>query len=193
MPSYAAQVDIDFPIGSGGGTNVWHFRTGVDFLPDDDINPIMGWVEDFYQAVAQVVPSGTTFSWDGQIREILTSAPAYTPAATGWSVTGTVQGSTYTAAAGQACVTWRSELASRSGRGRTFIGPLASTSVEANGTLSSNALLSLRNAASALVGQSNTNDNVGALGVFSRTDNLLRDIVGSSVTDQVAILRSRRG
>lgn len=192
MPSYRATILCRFGAGAGTGTNTWHFRTGADALPDDDLSPLLGYIQAFYTAVRTIVPTTYSWSWDGSVTEVLTDAPAYVAAGTGWTVTGSATNGSYGPAAGMACVTWRSELNTRSGRGRTFLGPLAASAVESNGTLSESALTALRNAANGLVSQSNTNDNVGAIGVFSPTQNILRDIVAASVTDQVAVLRSRR-
>jgi hypothetical protein len=193
MPTYRATVDLRFPVGSGGGTNTWHFRTDNPIGIEDEPSTIMGWVEDFYSAASGLMPTTWSAAWDGTVLEVGVSDPEFTAPRTGWSVAGTDSGSNYGAAAGMACVTWRSSVASRSGRGRTFLGPIAATQVQIDGTLSADALTELRAAAAALVSQSNTNDGVGALGVYSRTDLVIRDFVGATVTDQVAILRSRRG
>lgn len=193
MPSYRATVNLRFPVGTGGGTNTWHFRTDQPLGIEDEVDTIMGWVRSFYDGVKSLVPVSWVASWDGQFTEILTDSPGYSQPRAPWEVAGTAAGSSYGAAAGMACVTWRTELAARSGRGRTFIGPLSSTSVQTDGSLTPAALTSARAAGAALVSASNTNDGVGAVGVFSPTDNVIRDIVAATVTDQVAILRSRRG
>lgn len=192
MPTYRATVLLRFAAGGGAGTNTWHFRTDNPIGIENEPSTIMGWVRDFYTACAPFYPSSTVSSWDGSYTEVLTDAPAYSPPVTGWSVNGTNTDQGYAGAASMAVVTWRTELASRSGRGRTFVGPLAKSVIEGNGSLTTTALATLRAAGAALVGQSNTNDGVGALGVFSPTQNVFRDMVGATVTDQVAVLRSRR-
>lgn len=192
MPTYRATVLCRFSAGGGAGTNTWHFRTDNPIGIEDEPSTIMGWVEDFYTGVAGLVPSTYTWSWDGQVTEVNTLEPAFTAPRTGWSVAGTLSNAFYAGAASMACVTWRTALASRSGRGRTFLGPIAQGAIEGNGSLTPAALAAVRAAGSALVSQSNTNDGVGALGVFSPTDAVIRDMVGATVTDQVAVLRSRR-
>lgn len=193
MPTYRMTIRSRFPVGSGGGTNTWHLRTGVEPSDPIELETLPGYVLAFYTAIRPHFPTTLSWSWDGQLTEVLTDSPQFVPAEQGWTVAGSSANGSFGPSAAMACVTWRTELNTRSGRGRTFLGPLAASAIEANGTLSESALSGIRAAASGLVSQSNTNDNVGAIGVFSPTDNVIRDIVSSTVTDQVAILRSRRG
>jgi hypothetical protein len=88
-------------------------------------------------------------------------------------------------------VGWRTSGGGRRGRGRTFLGPLDSILLEANGGVVDLELTAIRDAAAALVDASDS-FNDGALGVFSPTGNLFRDFVSSAVRDQFAVLRSRR-
>lgn len=193
MPVYRATVRLSYPVGSGTGTNTWHIRNDSQVAPSVDLEEIMSWIEDFYGASSVLMPPSWSATFDGQLTEILTPEPQVPPALDGFTIPGAAGTEAYGPSAGQACVTWRSNLATRSGRGRTFVGPLAAESIQADGTLEGDALSALRGAANALVSQSNTNDNVGAVSVFSPTDSLARDIVAATVTDQVAVLRSRRG
>ena len=191
MALYRAVVNLGFAIGSAGGTNTWHLRTLAADPDGSDTAGLMDLVKTFYIAAGDQVPSAYTWSWDGTVQEIATTAPSVVATSPPWTVNGTATGS-YTGAPSMSVVTWRSELATRSGRGRTFIGPLAALAVESNGTLSATPLAQLRNAATNLVNSSVGFAN-GALVVWSETDQLARDFVAFSVTDQVAVLRSRRG
>ena len=192
MPTYRATVLNRFTAGSGGGTNTWHFRTDNPIGIEDEPDTIMGWVRQFYTALAPQFPNTSTWTWNGEISEV-GAQPTFAPTRTPWTVTGSNSQAGYGPSAGMACVTWRTELATRSGRGRTFMGPLSFTTVQnTDGSLGPSALAAFRAAANALVSSSNTNDNVGAIGVYSPTQGIFRDIVGATVTDQVAVLRSRR-
>jgi len=91
-----------------------------------------------------------------------------------------------------ACVTWRSAKASRRGRGRTFLGPFAADAFGPDGTLDDGFRTDLLEAAADLITFSAANGN-GAIGVYSQVDLLLRDYVSATITDQAAVLKSRRG
>lgn len=77
-------------------------------------------------------------------------------------------------------------------RGRTFVVPLANTAYESDGTLTTAALTALRGGASQLVGSAGGPE----FGVWSRprggSGGVFATVVGSSVPDKVAVLRSRR-
>lgn len=192
MALYRCTVRLTFPVGSGGGTNTWHLRTGTGTDEDQNIAALMGKVRFFYEAVTPTLPNTWSAEWDGTALEIATAEPTLVTApGGGWEETGSATGG-YGAAAGMGCVTWRTALAARSGRGRTFVGPLAATAVEQNGTLSSTALSLFRQAGQSIPDSAGSSV-AGAVVVWSERLQQGRDIIGSSVTDQVAILRSRRG
>jgi hypothetical protein len=89
------------------------------------------------------------------------------------------------------CISWRTSAASRSGRGRTFIGPLNKTAAEIDGSPTAGVLSSLRNAADDLVAAVGNADGTG-LGVYSVKQGVLRDFTGATVADRFAYLSSRR-
>lgn len=191
MGLFRATVRLDFPVGSGGGTNTWHLRTLSSGGTTTEVAALMGKVRDFYDALKSHVGTDYVASWDGLVAQVAVPDPALLEQATPWSVAGTGTATSYGPAPAMGCVTWRSSLATKRGRGRTFHGPLRATSFEGNGTLSSGYVTALRGAAQALVSASLVDTN-GAIVVFSAADNIGRDIVASSVTDQAAVLRSRR-
>lgn len=191
MGLFQATVKLDFPIGSGGGTNTWSLRTISADGSTTEVAALMGLVEDFYLNCSGFLPSSFTASWDGLVRELAVPDPALLEAATPWTTNGTASASDYGPAPAMACVSWRSALATRRGRGRTFIGPIDASFWESNGTLATDAVTALRSAASTLVSASLSDTN-GALVVWSELDGVGRDFVASSVTDQAAVLRSRR-
>lgn len=192
MPIFRTQVDLTFSAGSGGGTNSWAVRT-VDSGPlsPDNISDLMAEVNQFYQAVATLFPFEWRATWDGSARELGVPEPEYREPDAGWSVEGQGGNVGYGPAPAMACVSWRTSVATRSGRGRTFLGPLVPGAFEGNGTLSSGAVSQLRTAAATLAAE-NGSFEAGALVVWSELQQIGRDIIGSSVTDQAAVLRSRR-
>lgn len=192
MAVYRATVDLTFPVGNGGGTNTFALRTSA--LGDTlSIIALMGYVEDFYDAISEWFPSNWVASWDGTVQELGSPTPAYSDPVTGWSVTGDAPSSSFLPTAAMVCVNWRTSVATRSGRGRTFLGPLSTSSAESNGTPAAAFMTDVRAAAAALVTASQSMAGDGAIAVWSEKDSVARDIVSSSVTDQYAVLRSRRG
>jgi hypothetical protein len=63
---------------------------------------------------------------------------------------------------------------------------------QGNGTIVDSSLAAIRTAAANLVDASKADVDSQALAVWSEKDGVARDFVGSSVTDQAAVLRSRR-
>lgn len=195
MALYRTRINWTFPVGSGGGTSTWHLRTtSLPGAPADQaqVDLMMLIVEDFYQGAGQLMGSNTVVSWDGTALEIATGSPILLSGGVPWTFTGT-GASTYGPTAAMAVVTWRTTLANRRGRGRTFIGPLPTGAIGSDGTLDTLELGQLRTAATALVGASSGIGVPGSIVVWSEADGVGRDLTGSSVTDQCAVLRSRRG
>lgn len=191
MGLFRATVKCNFAIGSGSGTNTWHLRTISSGGTTTEVAALMDLVKQFYTDTAILCLNTYTWEWDGLVQEIGTPTPSLLEAATPWTVAGSDSSSSHAAAPVMACVSWRSSAATRRGRGRTFLGPLSRNAIEADGTISPTQLTTLRTAAADLVSASLSDTN-GAIGVWSEADQVLRDFVASSVTDQAAVLRSRR-
>jgi len=192
MPLYRLSVKIDAPALGGDGANVWHIRTGGGLNEDGAANTAIGWLEDFYNLIAPLTPTTCSFSFEGTAVEIAVEEPTMLEGLDTWTTSGT-SANDYLPPANCIVVGWRTSLATRSGRGRTFLGPFANNVSDATGTPSSGALSTIRGAADALVSASTGADPEGvAVAVWSPTDNLARDITGASVRDQFAVLRSRR-
>lgn len=193
MPIYRCTVDLDFGAGTGRGTNSWTVRTvDVGLGEIENIQDLMGQVQTFYTALAGKFPANTTMSWDGSAQQLGVAEPAYQESAAGWSVAGGAAANTYGPAPAMVCVTWRTSVATRSGRGRTFLGPIAMNVIGPDGSVDAADLSDIRTAANNLATQ-NGSLEAGALVIWSETQQVGRDILGSSVTDQIAVLRSRRG
>lgn len=186
------KVGLTYGTGSTKGVNTFHFRTAGSVIDQAQIDQCVNAVSQFYLAVAAFWGSDSRAIFDGALTEVGTATPAAGVAGTPFNRQGTASGVTPGPAGVGACITWRSSLATRSGRGRTFIVPLYTNSYESNGTLSAGTLTGLQNAASALVSSSKAFGN-GAIGVFGGNPAQLRDVVSATVTDKVAWLSSRRG
>lgn len=192
MPVYRATVDLSFAAGAGRGTNTWAIRT-VDVGPAElaNIQDLMARVQTFYTSLAALFPTNSKFSWDGTVQELGVPDPAFRDPVSPWTVSGSGAASSYAPAPAMVCVTWRTSLATRSGRGRTFLGPLSPGAFGTDGTVQDGNLDAIRDAATALA-DGNGALEAGALVVWSGTDGVGRDIIGASVSDQAAVLRSRR-
>lgn len=173
--------------GTPPGANVWHARAD-----DIGLNPYedqVGWIRDFYDDIKEAFHAGTVISFDGAL------SPVNDPDSGGivappWSITGTGGGDPLSPGL-CALIRWQAATGGRKGKGRTFIGPLSEGMNDSNGQISSSATTLLETSAADLVEKSDSFSN-GALGVYSRTDGLLRDFVSSTVDRQFAFLRGRR-
>ena len=194
---------LTFPGVGSPGANIWHIRTIADPLDAGELsqaNSLVGYIRTFYSALVGFLPATTTVNL-GTVTEEETQREITPTMAT---VTGSGTGSAPQALA--VVVTWKTSIAARRGRGRTFLGPLATTLMQSDGTPNDASLVSIRTAAGALVTSSTSFGN-GAIGVYgyqnakvSGKENLrdpndprvFRDFTGYAVRDQFGVLRSRR-
>jgi len=192
--------NIAFPGAGSPGANVWHIRTvtGPGGAELAEANTLIGYIRTFYDSVKSYLPSTTSISI-GTVTEEITQREIVPTFA---NVGGTGTGSSPQALA--LVVTWRTSVAARRGRGRTFVGPLSTAASSSDGTPDNAVRLAVATAATALVTSSLAYGN-GAIGVYgleeqapsNTTDyaslpHVLRDFQGSQVRDLFAVLRSRR-
>lgn len=190
MPTWRATVQIASPVLGGIGTNTFHMRTGGEIESDEDsISDLMAAVQDFYDAMHFYSPTGTVFSFDGLSSGVGDDEGQYVNTDP-WSVTGAASGGSLPPA-NAIVINWRGSTGDRSRRGRTFFGPCAPVTMDSDGTVADTQLAEIRTFAANLVSESDGFAN-GALGVYSRQENVFRDWVASSVRDQFGVLRSRR-
>jgi hypothetical protein len=186
MATYRLQVQIDYPGVGGPGLNTWHARVDEPAASIDNVSDAL---HTFYSAVAGVFVAGATCTLQREAIKDPYGSPQYAPV-DDWVVTGTAGGKMLPPATALV-VGWRTLSATRSGHGRTFLGPCGSDFSDDNGTPRDAFLGGYRDAAAALVSAS-LSDNGWALGVFSRKDGTLRDFSSSQIKDRFAVLRSRR-
>lgn len=184
-------VDITWPYGGGSpGASIFHLRVPEpDFPGDVALNDLVEIVRLFYAALDDLYVDSVRIRFAGLLTGVgpdKGTAVETDP----WEVAGA-------AAVGplppsnQIVVGWKTASATRSGRGRTFIGPLQYAVVDDAGSPAAPVLSLVRNAAAALV---SAQDNItqGGIGVWSTKQSLFRDFTGSTVRDTFAVLRSRR-
>jgi hypothetical protein len=195
-------INIAFPGAGSPGANIWHIRTvtGPGGAELAEANTLIGYIRAFYFSNVTEFPATTVFSI-GTVTEEETSREISPTFAT---VTGTGVGSAPQALA--MVVTWRTEIAARRGRGRTFVGPLSTATMQNDGTPSTSSRNAIVTAASTLVSASLAYGN-GAIGVYGYQNaksggadvprdpddpKIFRDFTGSAVRDLFGVLRSRR-
>lgn len=194
MTIWATKVNIHSPAMPDDGVNTWHMREDAAFPIDSRaaVEDMMVWVSVFYEGIKGVYTPDTVLSWDGEATEVGSEDPKFHSGMTAWSKTGT-GGSNAMPPADQMLVKWSTASASRSGKGRTFIGPLSEDNLQSNGTPEESNRSVIQGAADALISTSEAADAESqAIGIWSVKDGVLRDITGASVPNKFASLRSRR-
>lgn len=202
MTVYRLPVEISYSDAGSPGVNVWHVRTEESFMVStSQLQAATDAIRGFYSQLsypagggAGIWAGGTTFRL-GTVVDVATQEVA-TPAWPDLEFTS----SSADAFPGLAIVVnWRTSLAARRARGRTFLGPLGADTVATDGRIASSARATVLAAAQYLVDASD-NVNGWAVGVYGlQTPNtgptgtkVLRDITGHTVGLTFGVLRSRR-
>lgn len=184
-------VDITWPYGGGSpGASIFHLR--VPNHPDPFQEALDGLVEvvrQFYAAMDDLYVDSVRIRFGGLLTGVgpdQGTAVEVDP----WEVAGTANVGPLPPS-NQIVVGWKTASATRSGRGRTFVGPLQYAVVDDAGSPAAPVLSVVRNAAAALV-TAQAGITEGGIGVWSVKQSLFRDFTGSTVRDTFAVLRSRR-
>lgn len=187
MPTATMVVDLAWTSASGSpGVNVWHMRFDSTTTDPDNLSEI---VRDFYLELQDLYPPEVNIQFLGDLSGVGDdTGDFYT--ATDWGLDGSGS-SNFLPPSQCALASWRATTGGRSGRGRTFLGPLAEEALEANGTPTEAARTTIQTAMNNLLDASTGFSN-GALGIWSRTDGVFRDFVTGSCPNYFAVLRSRR-
>lgn len=191
MPVFRGVVSIAHPSLGGEGSNTWHCRTVSVTNPGitADLVILTGMLEDLYNGLNDVLAGGTLCTFDGEWIQIDSEEPEIHDVP-GWSSAS----GTSTAPlppANSMVISWRTNLASKRARGRTFVGPLGVNTLQDNGTPTEAARGLLDGHAEAFIEAFDGAFN-GAFGVWSQLDAVLRDFTGASTANRFAVLRSRR-
>jgi len=190
MPIFRVPVTIDWTTAGGGpGKNILHVSTQPGGQPGD-LGEAITALASFYDKLKTLYPSSATITvGDGVIEDPLGS-PSYA------DVEPIVVPGMGSAVIGPTLLTlvasWRTSSATRSGRGRTFIGPLVKTVQDTDGTVNGADLTIARDAVTDLVDDSRS-ANGWALGILSTKDGTFREVLQGVVHDRWGVLRSRRG
>lgn len=187
MPTYRYNVGVEYPGTGAPGVNVWHFRSD-DPIGAPDVLPV---IRDFYTAIRPNFSSQLTWRGDAFVIEDPYGSPTYVPVPQ-WAVTGSNVVALGPRAV-QHVVSWYTTSATRSGRGRTFLGPFlgGASLLDGNGQITVAANNVVQTAAEDLITAS-TGLIGAAVGVYSREDGVIRDIIRARASRDPAVLRSRR-
>ncbi len=190
--------------GAGTAFSVFHFGTGPDdAASDQEASNATGAVQTFFNAVKAYIPSQVAIDvmTDVEVIEIATgNLQGVVSAAAQTQIIGGATSTQPWSAPSGACITWTTgslrTLSSkpRRVRGRTFLVPLTSTAYENNGTLSAACLTALNTAATGLRGNFNGQEFrvYGRPGKGGAPAGMDAVVTGHRITDQSAVLRSRR-
>lgn len=190
MAIFRINVGLSWAGEGGPGVNTWHFRDSGGPLQGEDVEGAMQALKDFYTGCIGIYSNDVVVTAPAEVIQDPYGAPEYF-ATTGWTLAGQGGGGKAPPATA-AVVGWRTASATRSGRGRTFLSPITTAAIDANGTIGPTQLAALQSAANALVAWGDDEAVNGAFGVWSPTQSLFRDFTGARVRDRWAVLTSRR-
>lgn len=188
MAIYRVPVRIEFANAGGPGFNIHHFSTQPGGQAGD-LGEALNALTAYYTAIKSLFASSTKIVLgEGMIEDPL-GAPSYVD-----DDSRTVLGSGSSAATPTMValvVSWRTASATRSGRGRSFLGPVAFGALATDGTPEPGVLATVRNASVSFVNDSQS-ANGWAHGVLSAKQGTFRPSTGSTVRDRWSVLTSRR-
>nr|CRY93649.1 hypothetical protein [uncultured prokaryote] len=197
MAIWRVPINLTYEFGGGPGVNVWHVRqSSLD--PGEELGDLVGMLHTFYATLTAGQTTGDSCFQAGMTIDCgelvnVDTQETFTPDFDALTV-----GATGGAAAPvlALCVTWRTTIAARRARGRTFLGPFAPDACESNGTPIEALRDTVRSACDALISDSEGFGN-GAVGVYGKANpgssgHVIRDITGALVPNEFAVLRSRR-
>lgn len=190
--------------GAGTAFSVLHFgNNGIEDPTDTQASNSVGATRTFFEAIKAFLPAPVIIDYmtDVEVIDILTgNLEGVRSAASVAQTVGGASGSANWVAPAGACITWSTaglrtvNSKPRRVRGRTFIVPLASVAYDPNGNLSVSALTALNTGATGLRG----NFNGQEFGIYGRPGpggspaGVYHLVTGHRITDQAAVLRSRR-
>jgi hypothetical protein len=202
MAIFRVPINLTFPGAGSPGANIWHIRTVTPTSGSElsEANTLIGYLRAFYVAMQPYLALSTVVSL-GTVTEVGTAREIVPTMAT---VTSSGVDSAPQALA--VVVTWRTTIAARRGRGRTFVGPITKSVLQTDGTIVDGTRTTMATAAGALVTSSMGFGN-GAVGVYGYNDaktpgkenprnpadaRVFRDFTGYQIRDLFGVLRSRR-
>ena len=189
MGIYHYTVDLSWNGAGSPGVNVWDIRQQA-LDPTSELALAVDAIDAFYASVVSsglIYPDGYRATGRNEAIEVNSSQIEAVP---GFVHNQSGAGSDFSGL-NQMIATIRTSSATRRGRGRKYIGPVAAETLDSDGTPTTGALSALQTACTNLVTASTAN-NGWAVGVYSSVDGLFRDMVQMTARNYFASMRSRR-
>lgn len=190
MSVVRVSIDIDHVAVRGFGTNTFHLQTpGPAEAALADLDAAMEALEEMYSGLTSICAGGVVFSFDG-VYTTVDEDPTILSGDGEWTVTS---GTAFPAlpAATAMVLGWTTASATRSGKGRSFISPIAQNTSAGNGSPTTEAVTGARTQAQILLSH-NASSPPATFVVWSPKNQVARLISGARVSNEYAVLRSRR-
>lgn len=191
MATYRFRVEYRYRPTGGPGYSVFHFRTATLGGDDEDaqLQVARDAISGFYEDLVGLFP--TTMSVRGDTSWVNVENQEERGLTTQFVRIGTAP-DLYLPTSSMLCLTHVTSTRTRSGRGRTFVGPLAAGTSQGDGTptiQAANTLVqsAIDNLLTPFAGNAN-----GSFVVWSPTQQVARDVTAFRTRDVFAVLRSRR-
>lgn len=206
MAVWRLNVYGDFGAGAGRCINTWHVRTGNLVTTEQAaVNSAAGAIRAFTQAMSASYPSLVAGSMKCDFAVNVETGEDLPISTSTFAPVVFTGGALHAPPHLAICVSWKTSIRARRGRGRTFLGPLVTAAMQSDGTVTDALLTTLSTAATSLVNASLT-DNDWAVGVwglenpapknfagdYNDLPHVIRDITGFTISDKFAVMRSRR-
>lgn len=166
MPILAVTVTGSTGGSAGTGPFINVFHVSVLTADVSTGNLIITRLKKFYDAIAVIYPSGSTRTVGSRIVEVAGAVPALVPS----PPVNTVAGTGTAIAPPQICyvTSWRTLVATKHGRGRTYLGPLANSVLQTDGRLFTTLVSTIQTAANTLISDLNTDFVGNGLVIYNR-------------------------
>lgn len=193
MSVWRATVKITSPVLGGTGSNTFVFSYDGDDNPQPEIDGLQvadDRLQAFFTAIGNIYCNDTVTDFDGEWRQLDPGATNVRSTA-GWAVGGSGGAASLPPVC---CLVagWRTTVPGRSGRGRTFLGPLSVNTLESNGTpVEASRTIVQVQAEQHLIDHPDF-DGVGRYGIWSTKNDGFAPIVSVSTRNEFAVLTTRR-
>lgn len=192
MTFWRMVVVLNSPVYPSPGTNTWHAQTPLPASDDDNQGLLLDLENNlaaFYVALDEYMAGSSAAVFDGVWTEI-PGEDGFVRHTAGWNA-GAASALAPMPPADCLAIQWRAATGGRSGRGRSFLGPLGTSTLQDNGTPTEAFRTDMKAAGDELItAQGDSGD--GQFCVWSEKDQTGRPFATCLVPNKFASLRSRR-
>jgi hypothetical protein len=188
MPTFRYGYTLQFPGDGSPGRSIWHFRS-EDEVGSASPQDVVDIIDDWWTAVWATNVVAPPCRVDGDSEAINVATQEITPITPAFA--NNPAAAVEFNPSGMLVCTMRTSSATKSGLGRKFIGPVRSSVTNVDGRPDAANVTSVQAACTALVSAS-VGLTGAAVGVYSPTEGLFRDLTVMTCRNYMAVLRSRR-